>query len=114
MAVDSRNERASCIGLALPFGRIAPTADSVIGQQDRRQITYCYAGFISIPDVGTGLDYELTDQRFHFRLMSDLQYKMDAERMHFELPEEAAFHFEQEGRLHFDLEEEPLHFEEGE
>ena len=43
MAVDTRNRRASCLSLALPFGRVFPLPDgSLATVPDRQQLSYLY------------------------------------------------------------------------
>lgn len=49
MAIDTRNKRASCICLALPF-RVLPNPDGVIDEFDMQQLSFLYAGI----DVGAG------------------------------------------------------------
>jgi len=45
MAVNTRNRRAACIGLALPFLRVRPTPDGSLGTEaDRRHMTFLYRG----------------------------------------------------------------------
>jgi hypothetical protein len=44
MAVDTRNKRAWCVNLALPFGRVNPTPDGSLNTvSDRAQMAYSYA-----------------------------------------------------------------------
>lgn len=44
MAIDTRNKRASTIGLALPFVSVAPNPDgSLADAADRRQMSWLYA-----------------------------------------------------------------------
>ena len=44
MAIDTRNKRASCVSLSLPFGRVFPDPDgSVNTVSDRAQMDYSYA-----------------------------------------------------------------------
>jgi hypothetical protein len=44
MAVDTRNKRASCVNVALPFGRVFASPDGTLDESDRRQMGGCYAG----------------------------------------------------------------------
>lgn len=49
MAIDSRNKRASCIGLKAPNRLHAwPNPDgSLANQSDRQHMAYCYAGVLT-------------------------------------------------------------------
>jgi len=44
MAVDTRDKRASCIGLGLPVPSVLPQPDGDIDAPDRLQVAFCYAG----------------------------------------------------------------------
>lgn len=44
MAVDTRNKRASCLGLELAFRLVLPNPDGTVDSSDRLQCSYCYAG----------------------------------------------------------------------
>jgi hypothetical protein len=44
MAVDTRNKRASCIGVGLPVPSVLPNPDSTIDSNDRQMVTWLYAG----------------------------------------------------------------------
>lgn len=44
MAIDTRNKRASCINIGLPFGRVNPSPDGSLNTvSDRAQMTMSYA-----------------------------------------------------------------------
>lgn len=47
MAIDTRQKRASCYMLAVPFGRVFPQADNTISQADRTQLNLLYSGILS-------------------------------------------------------------------
>ena len=44
MAVDTRNKRASAIGVGLSVALLLPLADGTVGQADRQQTAYQYSG----------------------------------------------------------------------
>ncbi len=46
MALDSRDKRASTLGLAVaPFALVLPNPDgAALAQADRQQVAFCYAG----------------------------------------------------------------------
>lgn len=51
--LDSRNKRASALGIALAPGRVYPNPDgSLANQGDRQQMAYSYAG-VETPEVIT-------------------------------------------------------------
>ena len=57
MAVDTRNKRASVLGIALAIGFPFPNPDGTIDQADRQHIAYCYPGISAgepVADVGAG------------------------------------------------------------
>lgn len=55
MAVDTRNKRASCIGIAGPYRFQPPRPDGSLSPfADRRQLVFCYSGFTSIPTLSAG------------------------------------------------------------
>lgn len=45
MAVDTRNKRASVLGIALAVTLTLPVADGAIAAADRQSLAYCYGGF---------------------------------------------------------------------
>ncbi len=47
--IDTKDKRASCYCLALPFGRVSFTPDGSIGQQDRAQLNFLYRGIPGTP-----------------------------------------------------------------
>lgn len=49
MAIDTRNRRASAVGVMLPFMGCLPLADGTIDADDRRQLAACYAGLSTPP-----------------------------------------------------------------
>ncbi len=53
MAVDTRNKRASILGLALASAIVFPNPDGTIDNPDRQQTAYSYSGISSIPVVPT-------------------------------------------------------------
>lgn len=60
MALDTFNDRASCLNLAMPFlGRILPLPDADIDDADKRQLAYCYRG-----DAGTDVEPPITPGLF--------------------------------------------------
>lgn len=44
MALDTRNKRASALGLIAGLALVLPTADSSIAQADRQQVAFSYSG----------------------------------------------------------------------
>lgn len=44
MAVDTRNKRASAIGIGLALRLVLPAPDASVDQPDRQQVSYSYAG----------------------------------------------------------------------
>lgn len=47
MAINSRNERACCLAVALPEGRVFPSPDGTIDGADRQQIALSWRGISS-------------------------------------------------------------------
>lgn len=69
MAVDSRNRRASCIGIGLPFARVRPLADgSLADGADRRQLTFCYSGLAT----GAASTFEIAGIHLYLRMRQRL------------------------------------------
>ena len=54
MAVNTRDERASAIGILLPIGRLLPNPTGGVSAADRAQTVYSYAGLHTV-DTGTGM-----------------------------------------------------------
>ena len=48
MAIDTRNKRASCIGIDLAWNRVFPNPDGTINVNDRQQIGLKYAGTLGV------------------------------------------------------------------
>lgn len=44
MAVDTRNKRASVIGVAMATALTLPLSDGAVAQADRQHVALCYAG----------------------------------------------------------------------
>jgi hypothetical protein len=42
--VNTRNKRSSAIGVGLAALVVLPAPDAAVGQPDRQQVTFCYAG----------------------------------------------------------------------
>lgn len=55
MAVDTRNKRASCLSLGLPFGRVYPNPDGTIDSNDREQMSYVYVLVAATLSITRGL-----------------------------------------------------------
>ena len=51
MALDTRNKRASAVGLALAWRMVLPHPDGTIATADRQQAALCYAG-IATAEIG--------------------------------------------------------------
>lgn len=51
MAVNTRNRRASVIGLAVAARLVLPAPDGALVQADRQQTAYSYAGILAQPLV---------------------------------------------------------------
>lgn len=47
MPIDTRNKRASAIFPLLPFRGMLPAPDGTIGQADRQQVVFLYAGILA-------------------------------------------------------------------
>jgi hypothetical protein len=47
MSIDTRDERASCLGAASPWRFVLPNPDGAIGQGDRQQLAFVYVGILS-------------------------------------------------------------------
>lgn len=47
MAIDTRNKRASAIGIGLPWRAAYPLADGTIDQADRQHVALLYAGILA-------------------------------------------------------------------
>lgn len=55
MAVDTRNKRASCLGIGGPVALVETDPDGTVAQADRQQAAYSYAGIAaSAPPAVTG------------------------------------------------------------
>ncbi len=54
MAIDTRERRASLIGLGLPGLAVAPLPDGAVSEADRAQLGWLYAGldYTAVPAVG--------------------------------------------------------------
>jgi len=53
MAIDTRNKRASCIGVCLPVPGVLPNPDSTVDSNDRQMTAYTYAGIAAgAPVIG--------------------------------------------------------------
>lgn len=50
MAVDTRNKRASCICVGLPF-RPLPNPDGTVDEFDQQQVAYSYSGIDALAPV---------------------------------------------------------------
>jgi hypothetical protein len=61
VAIDTRNRRASILGLKLPFGRVLPNPDGLIDAQDRGQLVGEYSG--SFDTSGTDSVYVVIYRR---------------------------------------------------
>jgi hypothetical protein len=55
MAVDTRNKRASVIGIAAVLAAVLPAPDATVAQADRQHVAYCYSG---IEASATNAPYE--------------------------------------------------------
>lgn len=50
MAIDTRNKRASCVSVRLPFGRAYPNPDgSLANAADRQHVAYVFPGIAASP-----------------------------------------------------------------
>ena len=47
MAVDTRDKRASAVGILLPWHHMLPLADTTIDQGDRQQTAWSYRGILA-------------------------------------------------------------------
>ena len=66
MAVDTRNKRASCLGLD-GITQVFPNPDGSITQPDRQQIAFAYPGIAAAPPGGVVISlYEKSIFRFVF------------------------------------------------
>lgn len=55
MAIDTRNKRASCIGIDGVYRTVYPDPDGTIDQADRQQSAGKYSGILADPPGGTTL-----------------------------------------------------------
>lgn len=55
MAVDTRNKRASCLGIARTPPTVFPNPDGTIAQPDRQHTAYCYPGITASAPGGANL-----------------------------------------------------------
>jgi hypothetical protein len=58
MAIDTRDRRASCLMLGLPFGHVWPMPDGAITAADFEQESYLYRGISSGGPIGPALPGE--------------------------------------------------------
>jgi hypothetical protein len=54
MAVDTRNKRASVLGIATAIALTLPLADGAVGQGDRQHVAFSYAGITAQQAVVSG------------------------------------------------------------
>lgn len=52
MAVDTRDKRASCLGLVYPSRAALPYRDGAISQADRQHLTWVYRGITAAAPIG--------------------------------------------------------------
>lgn len=55
MALDTRNKRASAVGLALAWRMVLPHPDGTIATADRQQAALCYAGIDADAPTAVGV-----------------------------------------------------------
>jgi len=60
MAIDTRNKRASAIGIGLPFRAAYPAPDSTIDASDRLHVAFLYSGIAA----GAGAEPQYYPTRF--------------------------------------------------
>lgn len=53
MALDTRNKRASALGLTLAALRVGPTPDGTLGTADRLHAAYLYSGIAIVDGLNT-------------------------------------------------------------
>jgi hypothetical protein len=78
--VDTRNKRASALGFVLAALVVLPAPDAAIGQADRQQVTFSYAGILAesetpeVPDrVSATLNFRTqVDAVMSFRTQVDV------------------------------------------
>ena len=63
MAVDTRNKRASCLGIDGITRQVFPNPDGAIGQPDRQHVAYKYAG-IAASAPGGGIILAALEKSF--------------------------------------------------
>jgi hypothetical protein len=73
MAVDTRQKRASAIGLGLAALLVLPAPDGTIDQADRQQAASAYAGILAAPSVEIPGDIVTTSPMF-FRRSLDASF----------------------------------------
>lgn len=57
MALDSRNRRASALGIGLAALVVLPAPDGTITQADRQHVAFCYAGI----EAGALFSYDFVE-----------------------------------------------------
>jgi hypothetical protein len=68
MAIDTRDRRASCLMLALPFGRVFPTPDGTLAEgADRTHLSLLYRGITAAAAALMALERGVS-RRIHGRV----------------------------------------------
>lgn len=68
MAIDTRDKRASCLMLALPFGRVFPNPDGTLAAAaDRTHMSYLYRGITALTSSLMAME-GATFRRIHGRV----------------------------------------------
>ena len=76
MALDTRNKRASVLGVTLVALVILPAPDASMAQADRQQVAVCYAGISA--GVLVAYDYiEFTNVTLTFATLTDVTLEPD-------------------------------------
>lgn len=69
--MNTRDNRASAIGVALPAGRTFWLPDAAIVLADRQHAALCYRGIASVPLIDARIDFEATADPLYFRALRD-------------------------------------------
>lgn len=72
MPVDTRDKRASVIGLAQPFVRVGPTPDGDFSSQaDRQHLAYMYRGILAAATAASVVDFVVAAESRSLAVVAD-------------------------------------------
>lgn len=91
MAIDTRDKRASAVGVGLPWRRVGPVPDgSLASAADRRQLAGCYAGLAAGGGPGPPADIPETALTLGFFTSTTLVLEFSTVATHVRLAEQFA------------------------